>query len=83
MQYSDRAGLYSCKTCPLGQIPFTDNGIHIGCISCSKGYIGKNDGWCYRCEGDMEYGDEIGATSCRICPRSEEHTSELQSPLIM
>ena len=71
MQYSDRAGLYSCKTCPLGQIPNKRRGIHIGCKPCSEGYIGKVDGRCHACDKAMEYGDETGATSCKTCPTGQ------------
>ena len=68
MEYGDEVGATSCKKCSLGTVPRLDyNQRHIGCRFCIKSTIGKDDGKCYNCDGPMEYGDEIGATSCKKC----------------
>ena len=68
MQYSDRDGLSSCKSCQLGSYPVKDYyRRNVGCRDCPRGSIGKSDGKCYNCGGPMGYGDEIGATSCKKC----------------
>uniref|UniRef100_A0A7M6DP95 Uncharacterized protein n=1 Tax=Clytia hemisphaerica TaxID=252671 RepID=A0A7M6DP95_9CNID len=68
MAYSDKNGASSCKTCGLGTYPISDYyGRNIGCRNCPIGSIGRSDGKCYNCDGVMEYGDTVGATSCKTC----------------
>ena len=69
MEFSDVSGATSCKRCPMGSIPRKDyNRYQIGCYKCRIGTIGKADGKCYWCDGPMEYSDQKGATTCKICP---------------
>ena len=68
MEYGDEVRATSCKKCSLGEVPRLNyNQRHIGCRYCIKSTIGKDDGKCYNCDGPMEYGDEVGATSCKKC----------------
>ena len=68
MQYSDRDGLSSCKTCQVGSYPLPDyNCHHIRCRKCPSGTIGKSDGKCHDCNEPMKYGDKEGATSGKNC----------------
>ena len=68
MEYGDDIGSTSCKQCTLGTVPLLDyNRRHVGCKACRKSTFGKDDGNCHWCDGPMEYGDEVGATSCKQC----------------
>ena len=64
--FNESTGLCHSKTkCPIGQIASV---FHYGCQYCHKGYFGKEDGKCHKCNGAMEYQNEVGATSCKKCP---------------
>ncbi|XP_066925087.1 proprotein convertase subtilisin/kexin type 5-like [Clytia hemisphaerica] len=69
MEYQDQTGKVSCKKCPLGKIPYYYRG-YIGCSSCGKGTFGKDDGRCHRCDGPMEYQDEVQSSTCKKCKSS-------------
>ena len=67
MEYQNEVGATSCKKCPLGKIPHSSGGFNTSCSPCPTGTFGKNDGKCHKCDGVMEYQNEIGASSCKKC----------------
>eukprot|EP00960_Hanusia_phi_P011021 323747-Hanusia_phi.AAC.1 len=64
--YSDVAGLFACKSCPVKMLSPTGSSSVAECY-CPAGYYGAHGGVCVPCDPGY-YADQPGSEYCTACP---------------